>query len=223
MPRQIRAKTREMLTRAGERAGSVGAPEEGRRYYEQAAALADHPVLEAELLEQAGRLAMQANRPVEARERLERALALYTEAGDARAAAGASAALADVDIGEGRLDEAARRLEQAVTQLEQGKPSAELAAALAQLGRVRALAGHADAAAAPLERALTLAERLLLPEIFVEALTSKAILVCHRRGGWPRRGSCSKLLLARAHAEQLYASALRAENNLAAVLEIADR
>jgi tetratricopeptide (TPR) repeat protein len=218
----IKAKAREMLTRAGERAGSVGAPEEGRRYYEQAAALADHPFLEAELLEQAGRLAIQANRLVEARERLERALALYAQAGDTRAAAGASAALADVDIGEGRLNEAAGRLELAVTQLEQGRPSGELAAALAQLGRVRALGGHAEAAAAPLERALTLAERLLLPAVFVEALTSRAIGV-QIQG----RLAEARILLegadARAHTEQLYASAIRAENNLATVLEASDR
>jgi predicted ATPase/class 3 adenylate cyclase len=218
----IRAKTREMLTRAGERAGSVGAPEEGRRYYEQAAKLADHPLLEAELLEQAGRLALQANRLVEARERLERALAMYTEAGDARAAAGASAALAEADIGEGRLDEAAGRLEQAVTQLEQGKRGAELAAALAQLGRVRVLAGHGEAAIAPLERALTLAERLQLPEVFVEALTSKGLVVLVQG----RVAEAQILLEAaaeRAHAAQLYASALRAENNLTSVLEAADR
>ena len=48
---------REMLARAGERAGSLGAPEEGQRYYAQAAALADDSSIEAELLEQAGRLA----------------------------------------------------------------------------------------------------------------------------------------------------------------------
>jgi class 3 adenylate cyclase len=94
----IKAKTREMLARAGERAGSIGAPEEGRRYYEQAAALAEHPVGEAELLEQAGRLAIQANRPVEARERLERALAIYANAGEEHRAAYASVLLADVDI-----------------------------------------------------------------------------------------------------------------------------
>jgi class 3 adenylate cyclase/predicted ATPase len=217
----IRAKTRETLTRAGQRAGSIGAPEEGRRYYEQAAALADHPLLEAELLEQAGRLALEANRLVEARARLERSLALYTEAGDARAAGGASATLADVDIGEGRLDEAAGRLELAVTQLEQGRPSGELAAALAQLGRVRALAGHAEAAA-PLERALTLAERLLLPEILVEALTSRAIAVLNQ-GRLAEARILLEAAAARAHSEQLYASALRAENNLAAMLEASDR
>jgi class 3 adenylate cyclase/tetratricopeptide (TPR) repeat protein len=218
----IRTKTREMLTRAGERAGSIGAPVEGRRYYEQAAALADHPVLEAQLLEQAGRLAVQDNRLAEARERFERAVSLYTEAGDARAAAGASAALAEVDISVGRLDEAAARLELAVTQLELGKPSRELAAALAQLGRVRALAGHSETAAAPLERALTLAERLLLPEILVEALISRAIAIVDQG----RRTEALILLeaaAARAHTEQLYASVLRADNNLASVLEVSDR
>jgi predicted ATPase/class 3 adenylate cyclase len=218
----IRATAREMLARAGERAGSLGAPDEGRRYYQQAAALADDPLLEAELLEQAGRLAVKANQLVEAREQLERALTLYTEAGDARAAARASTALADVDHHEGRHEEAATRLEQAVAQLEQGTPSSELAAALAQLGRMHALAGHGEAAAAPLERALTLAERLQLPEVFVEALTSRAAVLIYQG-----RLAEARILLeaadARAHAEQLYASALRAENNLAVVLGASDR
>ncbi len=217
----VKAKAGEMLSRAGERASSLGAPEEGRRYYEQAAALADEPLAEAALLEQAGRLALQANRAAEARERIERALAIYEDAGETQAAARASAALADVDLTDGRLDEAAARLDQAVEQLEQGAPNAALAAALAQLGRVRAL-GHWETAAAPLERALTLAERLQLPDVFVEALTSKAV-------GLLRQGRLAeaRILLEaageRAHAEQLYESALRAQNNLAVVLEASDR
>jgi class 3 adenylate cyclase/predicted ATPase len=218
----IRAKTREMLTRAGEHAGSIGAPDEGRRYYDQAAALADRPLIEAELLEQAGRLAVQANRLIEARERLERALALYTEAGNARAAAGASAALADVDVGEGRLEAAADRLELAVHQLEQDTPTGELAAALAQLGRVQVLAGHAEAAAPTLERALTLAERLLLPEILVEALISRAISLLSQ-GRLAEARILLEAAAARANAEQLYASALRAQHNLASTLETSDR
>jgi predicted ATPase/class 3 adenylate cyclase len=217
-----KAKAGEMLARAGERASSLGAPEEGRRYYEQAAALAEEPLVEASLLEQAGRLAVQANRAADARERLERALALYGDAGETQAAARASAALADVDFAEGRLDEAAARLEQAVAQLEQETPSAALAAALAQLGRVRALSGHWETAAAPLERALILAERLQLPDVFVEALTSKAVGLLTQG----RLAEARILLEAageRAHAEQLYASALRAQNNLAVVLEASDR
>ena len=218
----IRTQAGGMLARAGERAGSLGAPDEGQRYYDQAAALAADSPLEATLLEHAGRLAARANRPGEARERLERAITLYNGTGEQQAAAGASAALADTDFDEGRLEEAAARLEQAVAQLEQGRPSPELAAALAQLGRMRALAGHGDQAAPPLERALTLAERLQLPEVFVQALTSKAIVL----------DTQSRLLEARmqlqgaldlAHAEQLHASELRAGNNLAAVLESSDR
>jgi predicted ATPase len=218
----IRTKAREMLARAGERAGSLGAPAEGRRYYRQAAGLADDSVLEAELLEQAGRLAHVANEPAEARELLERSLALLSEAGDARGAARASAVLADVDVAEGRLEEAAARLEQVVAELEQDKPSAELAAALAQLGRVQSLAGQAEVATGALERALTLSEQLQLPEIFVQALTSKAVVLLYQD-----RLAEARILLeaaaARAQEEQLYATALRASQNLAAVLEASDR
>jgi len=217
-----REKAGEMLIRAGERAGSLGAPDEGQRYYEQAATLTEDPLLEAQLLELAGRLAVQANRPLEARERLERALALFTDAGDARAAGRASAALADADHAEGRLEEAAARLEQAAAQLEQGPPSGELAAALAQLGRMRVIAGHWEAAVAPLERALTLAERLQLPEVFVEALTSKAVGVMYQ-GRLAEARILLEAAAARAHDEQLYASALRAGNNLGALLEASDR
>jgi predicted ATPase/class 3 adenylate cyclase len=218
----IRAKARVMLARAGERAGSLGAPEEGRRYYRQAATLADDLLLEAELLEQAGKLSVQANEPVDAREQLERALSLYADAGDARAAARASFALADVDLGEGRLEVAAARLEQAVAELEKGKPSSELAGALAQLGRMRALAGHNEAASEALERALTLAERLQLPHAFVEALNSRAIVLLNQ-GRLAEGRILLEAAAARAHTEQLYGSALRAENNLAAALDSSDR
>ncbi|MDP9226467.1 MAG: hypothetical protein M3P18_22040, partial [Actinomycetota bacterium] len=218
----IRSKAREMLARAGQRAGSLGAPDEGQRYYEQAAALADEPLLEAALLEQAGGQAVRANRPVEAREQLERALNLYAQAGEMRAAARASAALADADLAEGRLEEGVARLEHAVAQLEQGKPSGELAGALAELGRMRVLSGHWEGATAPLEQALTLAERLQLPRVFVEALTSKALVVVYQ-GRLAEARILLEAAVQRAHLEQLYASALRAENNLEWVLEASDR
>jgi class 3 adenylate cyclase/tetratricopeptide (TPR) repeat protein len=219
----VRAKAEEMLTRAAERAASLGAPEEGRKYYEQAAELADDRLVEASLLEQAGRLAVLANRPVEARASLEHALALYGEAGEAHAAARASAALADVDFGEGRFVEVVARLEPAVAELEQGKPSAALAAALAQLGRSHVLAGHSPDAALPLlERALTLAERLQLPDVFLEALNSKGVILLNQG-----RLAEARILLAaaveRAHSEQVYGSVLRAENNFMVALEAMDR
>ncbi len=221
--RVIRGKAEEMLRRAGERAASLGAPEEGRRYFDQAAELTDEPLAAAGLLEHAGRLAVQANRLVEARERLERAVTFYRDAGEAQAAARATAALAEVDFAEGHYEQAVGRLEPAIAELEQGKPSAALAAALAQLGRSHVLAGHgADAATPLLDRSLTLAERLQLPDVFVEALNSKGVILLNQG-----RLAESRILLSaaveRAHAEQVYASVLRAENNFAVVLENLDR
>ena len=218
----IRVKAEEMLTRAGERAGALGAPEEGRHYYRQAAELTDDPLIEAELLEQAGRLGVLANHPAEAREQLERALDLYQEAGDAQAAARASAALADVDFAEGRYEDVSARLTQVVAELEQAKPTAALAAALTQLGRAHALSGHSEEAIEPLERALTLAERLQLPDVFVEALNSKGLILLNQG-----RLAEARILLTsaveRAHSDQAYGNVLRAENNLTVVLETMDR
>ena len=100
--------------------------------------------------------------------------------------------------------------------------SAELAAALAQLGRMRVISGRGEDAVAPLERALTLAERLQLPDVFVEALTSKALLTLIQ-GRLAEAQILLEAAAARAHSEQMYASALRAENNLGVVLEASDR
>ena len=218
----IRAKAGAMLARAGERAGSLGAPEEGQRYYEQAAELADDPAARASLLEQAGGLAIKANRPQDGRARLELAIALYDEAGDQRGAARAGVTLGAADTQEGRLDEAAVRLERAVAEVERDEPGPELAAALAELGRIRVLAGHAEQAGPPLERALTLAERLQLPEVFVEALTSKG-LVLLAQGRLEEARILLESAMQRARAEDLSASELRAGNNLAVVIEASDR
>jgi tetratricopeptide (TPR) repeat protein len=87
---------------------------------------------------------------------------------------------------------------------------------------MRVLSGHGDASAEPLERALMLAEGLQLPEVFVEALTSKGLVVL-LQGRLAEARILLEAAAARAHTEQLYASALRAENNLGVVLEASDR
>jgi class 3 adenylate cyclase/tetratricopeptide (TPR) repeat protein len=219
---EIRAKAREMLTRAGLRASSLGAPDESQRYYERAATLADDELVEASLLEQAGAQAVQANRASEAREQLQRALTVYADAGDLQGSARAGASLAEADFIDGHLEEGAVRLEQALTQLERGEPTVVLATTLAQLGRIRVVAGHWETAGAPLEQALTLAERLQLPEVFVEALTSKALVV-FMQGRLSEALILLEAAIARAYQEELFASALRSENNLGFALEAADR
>src|SRR6266536_2241003 len=56
----IKEKARAALTRAGERASSLGAGEEAQRYFEQSAALADEPLEQASLTDRAGQMALKA-------------------------------------------------------------------------------------------------------------------------------------------------------------------
>jgi tetratricopeptide (TPR) repeat protein len=174
---EIRERARAALAQAGARAAALAAPEEAQRYFDQAAALAanDRSVA-AELLERAGTLALQAgdsaggaarasNRPVQPGGRRARA-------------ARAGVALADVDLAEGSLEEGIRRLEAALSTLEEEESvSSELAATYASLGRLQLLRGDPELGAVTLERALHLAEALALDETFVQALTSKAVVL----------------------------------------------
>jgi tetratricopeptide (TPR) repeat protein len=215
---EIRLRARASLVLAGERAAGLAAPDEAQRYLDQAAGLAAaEPHLQAELLLRAGRLALEAGTTGEARERLEQAIRLHEEEGDALAAARAGVALADIDHREGQIDDATRRMEAVLLTLEQSGTSPELAAALAQLGRMQSLRGEPEAAAT-LERALRLAEALALEEVFVQALTSKATVLLTEGRSIEAR-ILLEAALARARAGELQSALARAANNLGALLE----
>ena len=156
-PPMIRAKAREMLARAGERAGSLGAPEEGQRYYEQAAELARGAVARgASCSSSAGRLASRRTDPSRRGSSSSERSRCYEEAGDTARPHGPARRSRTSTSRRARLEQAVARLEQALAELEQCRRRAPtLAAALAQLGRIRASSGHGDEAAEPLERALT--------------------------------------------------------------------
>jgi class 3 adenylate cyclase/tetratricopeptide (TPR) repeat protein len=218
---EIRTRAREMLARAGERAASLGAPDEGQRYFEQAAELAEEPIAQAELLEQAGRLGIPAGRSAEARAGLERAIELFEQAGDTRAAARASAGLAEVDVLEGRLEQGKSRLEAALPALEAAGPSAELATTLAQLGRMQALRGEHAAALLTLDRALWLAEALALDEVFTQAITSKAIGVLYQ-GRFAEARLLLEGAIERARSAGLNAAWFRAIGNRTVLLQDSD-
>src|SRR5439155_26333664 len=83
----IKAKAREMLARAGERAASLAANEEAQHYFEQAAALAEEPLAEATLRERAGEAAWAAGEGERAQAQFERALALFEAEGATHPAA----------------------------------------------------------------------------------------------------------------------------------------
>jgi class 3 adenylate cyclase/predicted ATPase len=215
---EIRLRARTALVQAAERAAALAAPEEAHQYLDQAAALAaDDPALQANLLQRAGTLAFQAGNTGAARRRLEQAIRLHQQAGDALAAARAGVALADVDVGEAHLEEAIRRFEAALATLEPAGPSEELAATLAQLGRMRALHGD-EAAAGVLERALGLAEALALDEVLVQALTSKAVVLLNE-GRPVEARSLLETALVRARTAELHYAWWRPANNLAVLLE----
>src|ERR671936_849269 len=212
----IRGSAREMFARAGRRAASLGAPEEGQRYFAQAATLAGDAPVEAELLEQAGRLGLMAGLLSEGRLQLERAISLFEEVRDEASESRVSSVLAEIDIYEGRLEQAIARLEAALVALEQAGPSAELAETLAQLGRIEALHGERERAVPKLEQALRLAEQLRLDEVFVQALISKGLGLL-----FEGRLAEAEVLLAgaleRARAGEVHAAWFRAANNLEAL------
>jgi tetratricopeptide (TPR) repeat protein len=219
---EIRTRAREMLARAGERAASLAAPGEGQRYFEQAAALSQDAVAQAQLTDRAGQMAWLAGAPAEARALLESARAAYEERNEAAAAARVDRRLADIDFQEGHPPRAVARLQPALAALETAGSDADVAPLAAQLGRFLIFTGAEDKAAPHLERALTLAEALDLPETLAQALNSKSVLL-HRQHRAREALILVEGALAIALEHDLHAAALRAFNNLGATLWILDR
>ena len=91
--REIAERARRMLVRAGERAASLGAAAEARASFQQAAGLAESPLLRAELHERAGRMAFLEGSAEISAQSFEDATRLYEEAGQTHAAARTQARL----------------------------------------------------------------------------------------------------------------------------------
>ncbi len=219
---EIKVKARAMLTRAGDRAASLGAGREAQRYFQQAAELADDAVIRAELDDRAGRMAWRRGRPEEAVELFDRALAVFEAEGLIRQTARIAAVLAEIDFRMGRGPEGIARLERALETLTAEEPDADIALVAAQLGRFLTLDGQHELAAPRLELALQLAEVLELPEVLAQALTSKAMLIM-RANRLEETRILLEGALAIALANDLPPAAIRAINNLAVAHESADR
>jgi class 3 adenylate cyclase/tetratricopeptide (TPR) repeat protein len=219
---EIQARAREMLARAGERAASLAAGREAQRYFEQAAELTDDPLVRADLHDRAARMAWRRGKGPEARTLFEQALSTFDSAGLNHPAARVSARLAEIDFLDGHTSHAVARLEKALQALTGDEPDADLAVVAAQLARFLTLSGQHEEALPHFELALELAEALALPEVFAEALTSKAVLLT-----WRNRLDEGRIVLegslAHALAHDLPATSLRAYNNLAVIFESRDR
>jgi predicted ATPase/class 3 adenylate cyclase len=219
---ELKGKALELLTQAGERAGSLAASEEAQRYFEQAAELADQPLERARLLERAGEMARTGGRGEGAAAHFREAIALFESQGQTHPAARVSARLADVDWTAGHLQRALERMEAAFQVLSTEEADEDLATLAAQLGRLHFFKGEFNVAAQRAELALQLAETLWLPEVLVQALNTEAVLGLFQ-------GRTEKALALLTHAlrvaleNDLPAAALRTYNNLSETLCRRDR
>jgi tetratricopeptide (TPR) repeat protein len=173
----IRTRAGELLARAGERAGSLAAAGEARRYFEQAAELADTPLDRAVLLERAGEMAKQ-NAELEAAERLFlAALEILDAEGESHAAARVSGELASVEGATGRHAQGLERVKRAFAAVADDEPDEDVATLAARLGGAYAFHGDFENATGPNELALRLAQALRLPDTLTRALNTKAMMV----------------------------------------------
>ncbi len=179
----LRTKVRETLSRAGERAASLGASSEASASFARAAELADEPLEAARLLAEAGRAARAYGDTERATDQLLRAIELFQEAGDPHAAARASADLAGGEFSAGKTGEAIERMERAYADLESDEPDEDLAYFLSQLARWLYFAGRFELCEERNERALAIAERLRLSEALSHALNTKGLLAM-QQGRW---------------------------------------
>jgi class 3 adenylate cyclase/tetratricopeptide (TPR) repeat protein len=219
---EVKAKALELLTRAGQRAAALAAGGEARRYFEQAAELADQPAVQAGLHEQAGQMAWMAGSGEQASAHFARAIELFEAIGLTHPAARVSARLGEVDWVAERLEQGLERMEAAFRVLAAEEPDEDLATLAAELGRLHFFKGELDLAAERIEVALELAESLWLPEVLSQALNTK--------GGIAQfKGRSQEALALLRHAleiavqNDLAAAALRAYGNFSDLLCRRDR
>jgi class 3 adenylate cyclase/tetratricopeptide (TPR) repeat protein len=210
------------LRQAGQRAASLAATFEAERYYEQAAALAEDPMEQADLLEHAGIMARIGGRSVEGRRYFERAVELFEERGATHPAARVSARLGEVMWDTGRLREALDRMDAALGLLTAEEGDADVAALAAQVGRFKFFAGEPEIALEYTETALELAESLGLPEVLSQAINTKAMILSNR-GRVGEAGALVRYALEVAIDHDLPSAALRGYNNVADLEARSDR
>ena len=211
---EIKRRARDALTSAGHRAASLAASEEARRYFMQAIELSDDALASADLHERAGRVARTGGRTQQAVEHFESSIELYRREGKMHPAARVSAAYGEAMRDLGRIPEAVEHMRSAFEVLSSEEPDADLATLAHALGRLQFFVGDIDECFQRTELALTLAEKLQLPELFSHALNTKALVL----QAWGRAEESLALLrhaFEVARENDLYDAALRSLNNIA--------
>jgi predicted ATPase len=209
------------LERAGERAALLGAPDDGLRAYDEAAAIAEEPLDRGRLLEQAGRLAFQADRMLDAESRLRTAVETFGAAGDPLAAARAASSLGLALWQLDRSDEALETLRPAFEALADGERSVEVGRLAAEIARIEFFAGERERARDHIELAIDIAEECADLALVSHALNTKSLII---RASRPHeRHALLRESLRIAEEHDLTDPMLRAINNLIVLTDELDR
>jgi class 3 adenylate cyclase/tetratricopeptide (TPR) repeat protein len=209
----VKRRARELVTRAGERAESLGAPSEAQRYYTQAADLTDVPLEQAGLLDRAGEMAFRAAAQDAAAALSERAHTLYEAAGDHGSAARVLVRRSRVDQAQGRLDEAVAQMQRAYEVLRHEPPDESFAMLTTRLAGTVYFSGDVPRCSALVEEALDIGEALGLPEVLASAFMIKAMVGASGRHPEEAR-ALFQLALELALKHELHETASRAASNL---------
>jgi class 3 adenylate cyclase/tetratricopeptide (TPR) repeat protein len=177
---EIKAKAREMLARAGERTASLAAAAEARRYYEQAAELADQPAERASLLSEAAEMAGRSGDARGALTLLEQTSSLYESLDKPKEAARAAVRLLRFQLFTPDREEAVVRAEKAFELLADEEPDESVAMLAVMLSRVYWFNGDLQRAAERVELALDIAELNLYVRPLSMALRAKAAVAFSR-------------------------------------------
>jgi tetratricopeptide (TPR) repeat protein len=210
-----------MLIRAGERAASLAAPAEARAYFERAAELSTKPTERAGLLERAGRMAALLGHLEQATALLVEAKQCFEESEQWHPAARIEAGMAEILFEQGHLDLAIEAARRAHGVLAGDEPDAAFAFVTGQLGRFLALADE-DEATPVVDEALRLAQQLELPEVYSQALSSKAVTI-GREGRLDEASTLLRRALEIGIEGDFTSATFRAGNNLAIYLMYQDR
>jgi tetratricopeptide (TPR) repeat protein len=172
---EIAVGARAWLSRAGERALSLGSPEQGLAYFEQGLQVTAAGSARATLLELAGEAASRANAYDRAIVLLEEALTYHEEAGDPAGVGRVTAKLAPVlGVGLGHFSDVIDRLERAFASLGDGGDRRVRADLACELASAQSLAGSSKSALQWAETALVLAEQLDDAELLAAAIGARS-------------------------------------------------
>ncbi len=178
---EIKAKAFERLAGAGERAASLGASQEAKRYFEQGAALAEQAVERARLLDRAGQMAWKGGDADAAVALYESSLTLYEGKGDTHAAARVSGRIAEVERFTGRITEGLERLERALAVIADEEPDDDHAELMVRAAMGHWALGHQEQASERIEAALEIAEARAMMHVLARGFITKSA-IAHSRG-----------------------------------------